>query len=184
MTGAGEIRLAMRRVMQRHRAVFREGPLLDEGRDTLAGVVTSLRDDLGAVDRSMAFNSDLVGTLESDDTLAQATVSPRSAIGRTESRGAHVREDYPKRDDATCLRHTLTWLRRDGSVELDYCPVRLQPFTKDVASIPPKQRVCRPAGPSGAGKGTSEGERVVPPARDATHGEADVARPPRSGKSS
>ena len=89
----------------------------------------------------MAFNSDLAEALELDNMLAQASVSLRSAIGRTESRGAHAREDFPRRDDEAWLKHTLAWLPPDGSVDLDYRPVHLQPLTNEVASIAPKERV-------------------------------------------
>ncbi len=140
-TGAGEIRLAMQKVMQRHCAVFRDGPLLDEGRDRLAEVATGMWNDIGVADRAMVYNSDLAETLELDNMLAQASVSLESAIGRTESRGAHAREDFPKRDDENWLKHTLAWLRAEGSVELDYRPVQLQPLSNEVASIPPKERV-------------------------------------------
>jgi succinate dehydrogenase / fumarate reductase flavoprotein subunit len=140
-TGAGEIRLAMQRTMQRHCAVFRTGALLDEGAGKLGDVMATMRDDLVVADRSMVFNSDLTEALELDNMLAQANVSLRSAIGRTESRGAHAREDFPKRDDENWLKHTLSWLLSDGSVRLDYRPVHLQPLSNDVATIPPKERV-------------------------------------------
>jgi succinate dehydrogenase / fumarate reductase, flavoprotein subunit len=81
----------MQQTMQRHCAVFRDGPLLEEGRGKLDGVVQMMRSDLKVADRSMIFNSDLAETLELDNMLAQASVSLHSAIGRTESRGAHVR---------------------------------------------------------------------------------------------
>jgi len=139
--GAGAIRLAMQRTMQRHCAVFRDGPLLAEGLRALDGVVGSMRGDLGIADRSMIFNTDLVEALELDNMLAQASVSLRSAIGRTESRGAHAREDFPKRDDERWLKHTLSWLDDDGHVRLDYRPVHLQPLSNEVSSIPPKERV-------------------------------------------
>jgi succinate dehydrogenase / fumarate reductase, flavoprotein subunit len=138
---AGAMRLAMQRTMQRHCAVFRDGPLLEEGSRTLDGVVDMMRGELGIMDRSMIFNTDLAEALELDNMLAQARVSLHSAIGRTESRGAHAREDFPKRDDANWLKHTLSWLDESGRVRLDYRPVHLQPLSNEVSSIPPKERV-------------------------------------------
>jgi succinate dehydrogenase / fumarate reductase flavoprotein subunit len=140
-SGAGTIRLAMQRTMQRHCAVFRDGPLLEEGRTKLDEIIEMMRTDLAVTDHSMIFNSDLAETLELDNMLAQASVSLHSAIGRTESRGAHAREDFPKRDDENWLKHTLVWLGDDGRMRLDYRPVHLQPLSNEVASIPPKERV-------------------------------------------
>jgi succinate dehydrogenase / fumarate reductase, flavoprotein subunit len=140
-TAAGTIRLAMQRTMQRHCAVFRDGPLLAEGAAMLDGIIAMMRDDLGIADRSMVFNTDLAETLELDNMLAQANVSLQSAIGRTESRGAHAREDFPVRDDMNWLRHTLAWLDGCGNVRLDYRKVHLQPLSNEVASIPPKERL-------------------------------------------
>ncbi len=139
--GAGTIRLAMQQTMQRHCAVFRTGSLLEDGERELDKIVARMRADLAVGDRSMMFNSDLAEALELDNMLAQATVSLRSAIGRTESRGAHAREDFPKRDDANWLKHSLCWLNDDGRVRLDYRPVHLQPLTNEVQAIPPKGRV-------------------------------------------
>jgi len=140
-TGAGAIRLAMQRTMQRHCAVFRDGPLLEEGLSKLDGVIETMRADLKVADRSMMFNTDLAEALELDNMLAQASVSLRSAIGRTESRGAHARKDFPKRDDENWLKHSFCWLGDDGQVRLDYRPVHLQTLSNDVATIPPKERV-------------------------------------------
>jgi succinate dehydrogenase / fumarate reductase flavoprotein subunit len=127
--------------MQRYCAVFRTGSLLEEGADRLDEVIATMANDVGVADRSMMFNTDLTEALELDNMLAQANVSIRSAIGRTESRGAHAREDFPKRDDQNWLKHTLSWLDDQGHVRLDYRPVHLQPLTKEVATIPPKERV-------------------------------------------
>lgn len=104
-------------------------------------IISMMRDDLAVSDHSMIFNTDLVETLELDNMLAQASVSLHSALGRTESRGAHAREDFPKRDDVNWLKHTLCWLDASGRVTLDYRPVHLRPLSNEVASIPPKERV-------------------------------------------
>jgi succinate dehydrogenase / fumarate reductase flavoprotein subunit len=140
-TGAAAIRLAMQRTMQKHCAVFRDGPLLEEGARKLSDVVEMMRADLGISDRSLIFNSDLTEALELDNMLGQASVSLHSAIGRKESRGAHAREDFPKRDDESWLKHTFCWLNGEGQVRLDYRPVHLQPLSNDVSTIPPKERV-------------------------------------------
>jgi succinate dehydrogenase / fumarate reductase flavoprotein subunit len=131
----------MQKTMQRHCAVFRTGPLLHDGRDMLDTIAATMRDDLGIADKSMMFNTDLAEALELDNMLAQADVSLRSAIGRTESRGAHAREDFPKRDDEAWLKHTLSWRDVGEGVRLDYRPVHLRPLSNDVATIPPKERI-------------------------------------------
>jgi succinate dehydrogenase flavoprotein subunit len=140
-TEPGAIRLAMQRIMQRHCAVFRDGPLLEDGLRKLDEVIEMMRADLRLMDRSMIFNTDLGEALELDNMLAQASASLHSAIGRTESRGAHAREDFPKRDDENWLKHTLAWLDDEGHARLDYRPVHLQPLSNEVSPIPPRERV-------------------------------------------
>ncbi|TCR63032.1 succinate dehydrogenase flavoprotein subunit [Bosea sp. BK604] len=140
-TDTGAIRLAMQQVMQNHCAVFRDGPLLDEGAARLGEIFRTLHHDLRLSDRSMIFNTELVEALELDNMMAQAQVSLRSAIARTESRGSHSREDFPGRDDVAWLKHTRCWLDDAGAARLAYRPVRLRPLSNDVASIPPKERV-------------------------------------------
>jgi succinate dehydrogenase / fumarate reductase flavoprotein subunit len=100
-----------------------------------------MREDLGVTEGSLIFNTELAEALELDNMLAQVSVSLHSAIGRTESRGAHAREDFPNRDDANWLKHSLAWLDDEGRTWLGYRPVRLQPLSNDVASILPKERV-------------------------------------------
>ncbi|MET0678226.1 MAG: succinate dehydrogenase flavoprotein subunit [Bradyrhizobium sp.] len=140
-SGAGTIRLAMQLTMQRYCAVFRTGALLAKGERELEKVIAMMRSDLAVGDRSMMFNSDLAEALELDNMLAQASVSLHSAFGRTESRGAHAREDFPMRDDENWLKHSLCWLDDDGRARLDYRPVHLQPLSNEVQAIPPKERV-------------------------------------------
>jgi succinate dehydrogenase / fumarate reductase flavoprotein subunit len=137
---AGAIRLAMQRAMQNHCAVFRTASVLAAGIARLAEVGASLG-ELGIADRSLIWNTDLVEALELDNLLAQATVVIHSAAHRTESRGAHAREDFPERDDRNWLKHTLAWRADDGGVTLGERAVHLQPLSNDVAAFPPKARV-------------------------------------------
>ena len=136
---AASIREEMQRGMQRDAAVFRTGPSLAEGCGRLRRCFASLA-ELGLSDRSLVFNTDLVEALELDNLLRQSLATIHSAMNRTESRGAHAREDYPLRDDANWLKHTLAWVDDDGTVRFDYRPVHLQTLTADVDAIPPRAR--------------------------------------------
>ncbi len=134
-----EIRLEMQKVMQAKAAVFRTGETLDEGIEFMQGIRESFA-DVHVTDKSLIWNTDLVETLELDNLLSQAMVTIASAGNRTESRGGHAREDFPKRDDENWLKHTLTWLPND-KIRFDYRPVHLFTLTDDVEVIPPKERV-------------------------------------------
>jgi succinate dehydrogenase / fumarate reductase flavoprotein subunit len=134
-----DIRLAMQRTMQNHASVFRTGDVLKEGKEELQQVRASFA-DVQVTDSSLIWNTDLVETLELDNLLAQAVVTIAAAENRTESRGGPSREDFPERDDANWLKHTLTWLAED-EVKIDYRPVHLYTLTDEVEMIPPKKRV-------------------------------------------
>ncbi|HVE22339.1 MAG TPA: succinate dehydrogenase flavoprotein subunit [Acidocella sp.] len=136
-----ELRIEMQRTMQRHCAVFRDGPLLDEGVAAIERLGAGLRDDLSLTDHSLIWNSDLAEAIELDNMMAQASVSLHSAATRTESRGAHAREDYPARDDVNWLKHTLAWMDKDGRVSIDFRPVHLNTLSDEVKPIAPKTRV-------------------------------------------
>jgi succinate dehydrogenase / fumarate reductase flavoprotein subunit len=103
--------------------------------------VWDMKADIRVSDRSLIWNSDLVETIELDNLLYQAMVSIASAENRTETRGAHAREDFPKRDDRNWLKHTVAWCDDKGRVRIDYRPVHLTTLTNDVQSFPPKERV-------------------------------------------
>jgi succinate dehydrogenase / fumarate reductase, flavoprotein subunit len=135
----GEIRLAMQRAMQNHCAVFRTARLLREGLSKMAGIRDALG-DLAVADRSMIWNTDLVEALELDNLIGQSGVVLHSALYRSESRGAHSREDYPERDDRNWLKHTLAWQDDDGIVSLGERPVHLHPLSNEVQAFPPAER--------------------------------------------
>jgi succinate dehydrogenase / fumarate reductase flavoprotein subunit len=135
-----EIRLAMQRVMQNDCAVFRTQETLEQGVRKIADVAASMS-DIALSDRSMIWNSDLVEALELDNLVDQAVVSMRSAVNRTESRGAHAREDFPERDDVNWMKHTVSWLDAAGAVRFGYRPVHLYTMSNEVQTFPPKPRV-------------------------------------------
>jgi succinate dehydrogenase / fumarate reductase flavoprotein subunit len=140
-TPTATLRLNMQRVMQSHCAVFRTGETLDEGK-TMIREAWRAGADAHVSDRSLIWNSDLVETLEYDNLIVQAVVTMESAADRRESRGAHAREDYPNRDDANWMKHTLAWIDADKyAVTLDYRPVHAFTMTNDVAYVEPKARV-------------------------------------------
>jgi succinate dehydrogenase / fumarate reductase flavoprotein subunit len=134
-----EIRLDMQHTMQKHCAVFRDNELLREGIELIDKVYANLQ-DVGITDRSMIWNTDLVETLELDNMLPQAVVTMHAAANRKESRGAHMHEDYPNRDDENWMKHTITWFDK-GAVTIDYRPVHDYTLTDEVEYIKPKARV-------------------------------------------
>ena len=89
----------------------------------------------------MIFNTELVEVLELDNLISQSQATLESAINRKESRGAHAREDYPKRNDEEWLVHSLIWLDQDGNKKFDTRPVNLNTLTNKTTSISPKKRV-------------------------------------------
>jgi len=135
-----EIRLEMQKVMQGHAAVFRTGESLNKGVELLRDTFASLG-DVAVTDRSLVWNTDLVETMELENLLLNATATIESAANRPESRGAHAREDYPDRDDANWMKHTLSWVDANGKVSFDYRPVHENTLTNEVDYVEPKARV-------------------------------------------
>ena len=124
----------LRRTMQSHCGVFRTGPRLREGIE----LMRQIEERAGRIaidDHSKVFNTARVEALELANLVETAKATIVSAEARTESRGAHARDDFPQRDDSKWMRHTLWY--RDGN-RLDYKSVNLKPLS--VATFEPKKR--------------------------------------------
>ncbi len=116
------IRTEMQRTMGEHVYVFRN----EEGLKTAIKKLKELRERFGeghVADKSREYNINLVHVLELDAMLEIAYVTARAALNRTETRGAHTRTDYPKRDDENWLKHTMIYRGADGEPTFDYLPV-------------------------------------------------------------
>ena len=97
--------------------------------------------DMSVSDRSLIWNSDLDGGAGAAEPDGQRDDHHGRRRGPHESRGAHAHDDYPERDDANWMKHTLAWCDDDGEVRLDYRPVKMQTLTNEVSVFPPKKRV-------------------------------------------
>src|SRR3989440_509894 len=138
-TPTAKLRENMQLVMPNHCAVFRTGEVLEEGHNLIHKVHGGIS-DISVSDRSLIWNSDLVETLEFDNLIVQAVGTMDSGANRTESRGAHAREEFPDRDDKNWMEHTLAWIDQAGKTSIDYRPVHDYTMTNDVQYIPPKAR--------------------------------------------
>lgn len=125
------IRKEMREVMMEKVGIYRRGGEIDEAVKKIKELRHLYR-EVSVEDKSKTFNTNLFDILELGNLLDLAYITAASALNRKETRGAHAREDYPERDDANWLRHTLTWLKEE-ELRIEYKPV-------DISRWEPKPR--------------------------------------------
>ncbi|NLX09379.1 MAG: succinate dehydrogenase flavoprotein subunit [Chloroflexi bacterium] len=136
-----ELRAEMQKVMMQQVSVFRTAEGMQEAVNTIQRLQDEYRNNLVIDDHGQRFNSDLLEAWELGCLLDIAQVTTASALAREESRGAHSREDFPKRDDEQWMVHTLAYRTADGGVELNHDkPVDLSLAAKD-ERFKPKERV-------------------------------------------
>eukprot|EP00949_MAST-11_sp_MAST-11-sp1_P003362 g3362.t1 len=144
-----EIRLSMQKIMQNNAAVFRDGPVLEEGCKLIDECADTLS-DVKVTDRSLIWNTDLVETLELQNLMSQASATMISAEARKESRGAHAREDFTERLDNEggpngdgWMHHSLAyWDDEKRRTTMAYRPTHQFSLDEnEQAPFPPQKRV-------------------------------------------
>jgi succinate dehydrogenase / fumarate reductase flavoprotein subunit len=124
---AADIRADLQRLMMEKVSVFRTDELLREARDELRKLAERA-ENIAIDDRGREFNLDLTEAWETRGLVELAQVITECALNRTESRGAHSREDFPERDDEEWLKHSFAWRRANSEIEIRYQPVTITRF--------------------------------------------------------
>jgi succinate dehydrogenase / fumarate reductase flavoprotein subunit len=133
------LRRQMQSVMQHHAGIFRDAPSLMNGLRLLDKLWQQKKSSLNVRDKGLLWNNDLIDAIELDNLLRQSIATMASALHRTESRGAHTRSDYPERNDAAWLKHTLFSMREDERFHLGERAVRME-SEEGIPSFAPEMR--------------------------------------------
>ncbi|MCE2926427.1 MAG: succinate dehydrogenase flavoprotein subunit [Rickettsiales bacterium] len=134
------LRKQLQKLMQNHTNILRYQSRLDAGINQLKELWQIVYSDLKISDRSLIWNTDVIEALELDNLLRQGAVTLASACARKESRGAHWREDFPKRNDKDWLKHSLGFIDDSGHTRITTRAVR-SPKTNASVSFSPEERV-------------------------------------------
>ena len=135
-----KIRLEMQYIMQNYCPVYRSREIMLEGEKKILELIQKFN-KINISDQTLVWNTEVVEALELQNLLLQSLASIKSALNRKESRGAHARIDYQKRDDKTWLKHALVWVDANGKSRIKHRKVNLKTNSQEIKTIEPKARV-------------------------------------------
>ena len=134
------LRLEMQQIMQNYCPVYRSEKKMLEGKKKLQDLLKKFN-EVKITDESYVWNTEVIEALELENLLLQSIASIESALNRKESRGAHSRIDFKKRNDNNWLKHTMVWMSNSSKPKIRYRSVNLKTNTKEIKTIEPKARV-------------------------------------------
>jgi succinate dehydrogenase / fumarate reductase flavoprotein subunit len=130
----------MQEIMQNYCPVYRSGKLMKEGKKKINSLINDF-EKIKINDKTTVWNTEIIEAYELQNLLLQSLASIESALNRKESRGAHARMDYLKRDDKNWMKHTMINVNPQGKSKIKYRTVSLKTNSKEIKTIEPKARV-------------------------------------------